>query len=260
MRTRSIYNDMFDKQVIVECYRGSIAHGLYINPKEKEGTDDIDTVVVYRYPEQYYLTLSGYYRSKEVYEKQIEEYDEVGYEIRKFFHLLSQQSPNILHTLWLRERDYIKTTPEWEMIIENRNVFLGKKRLRDAYVGYSYSQLKRMLANSFEGYRGRLGEKRKELVKEFGYDTKHASHLIRLLRMAIEFLRDGKPIVYRVKDANELIDIKKGKRSLAEIRQEADRLFKEIEKVYEKSELPEENNKYEINKLLYEVMVYTQKQ
>lgn len=33
-----------------------------------------------------------------------------------------------------------------------------------------------------------MGEKRKQLVAKHGYDTKNASHLIRLLRMGMEFL------------------------------------------------------------------------
>ena len=38
MREKSIYNDILDKQFIMECYRGSKAHGLYVEPKDKFGT------------------------------------------------------------------------------------------------------------------------------------------------------------------------------------------------------------------------------
>jgi len=51
--------------------------------------------------------------------------------------------------------------------------------------------------------------KRRELVRRLGYDAKNAAHLIRLLRMGIEFLTEGTLHVERV-DAPELLDIKHG--------------------------------------------------
>ena len=38
---------------------------------------------------------------------------------------------------------------------------------------------------------GYMGQKRRELVRRVGYDAKNAAHLIRLLRMGIEFLTEG---------------------------------------------------------------------
>ena len=52
-------------------------------------------------------------------------------------------------------------------------------------------------------------EKRSELEEQFGYDTKHAMHLVRLLRMGKEALEEG---VLKVKrpDAEELLAIRDG--------------------------------------------------
>ena len=52
-------------------------------------------------------------------------------------------------------------------------------------------------------------ESRSELEEKFGYDTKHAMHLVRLLRMAEEVLSEG---IVRVKrpDAQELLSIRDG--------------------------------------------------
>jgi len=47
------------------------------------------------------------------------------------------------------------------------------------------------------------------LEEQFGYDSKHAMHLVRLLRMGIEALRDGEILVKR-HDAQELLDIRNG--------------------------------------------------
>lgn len=51
-----------------------------------------------------------------------------------------------------------------------------------------------------------MGQKRRELVRRVGYDAKNAAHLIRLLRMGIEFLTEGTLHVERA-DATELLDI-----------------------------------------------------
>ena len=53
-------------------------------------------------------------------------------------------------------------------------------------------------------------EKRSELEEVHGYDTKHAMHIVRLLRMGEEVLSEG---VIKVKrpDAEELLDIRAGK-------------------------------------------------
>lgn len=50
---------------------------------------------------------------------------------------------------------------------------------------------------------------RAELEAKFGYDTKHAMHLVRLMRMGEEILRTGKVIVKRP-DRDELLAIRQG--------------------------------------------------
>ena len=69
-----------------------------------------------------------------------------------------------------------------------------------------------------------MGQKRRELVRRVGYDAKNAAHLIRLLRMGIEFLIEGTMHVERA-DAPELLDIKRGEWPLEKVKAEAERLF-----------------------------------
>ena len=57
-----------------------------------------------------------------------------------------------------------------------------------------------------------------------GYDAKNAAHLIRLLRMGIEFLTEGTMYVERV-DGPELLTIKRGEWPLEKVKAEAERLF-----------------------------------
>lgn len=84
---------------------------------------------------------------------------------------------------------------------------------------------------------GYMGAKRKELVKRVGYDAKNAAHLVRLLRMGIEFLVEGDLHVERA-DAEQLLSIKRGEWSLERVKGEAERLFRLAEEAYVRSSLP----------------------
>jgi hypothetical protein len=83
-----------------------------------------------------------------------------------------------------------------------------------------------------------MGEKRRRLVVQHGYDTKNAAHLIRLLRMCKEFLRDGEMRVWRTEDAEELKAIKRGEFSLETVKASAEELFAAIKDERETSPLP----------------------
>ncbi|MEW6129634.1 MAG: nucleotidyltransferase domain-containing protein [Acidobacteriota bacterium] len=84
---------------------------------------------------------------------------------------------------------------------------------------------------------GYMGSKRRELVRRVGYDAKNAAHLIRLLRMGIEFLVEGELHVARA-DAENLFEIKRGEWSIERVKAEAERLFKLTEEAYVRSALP----------------------
>ncbi len=80
--------------------------------------------------------------------------------------------------------------------------------------------------------------KRAELEKKFGYDTKHAAHLIRLLRMGDEVMRTGKVNVYRAEDAEELLAIRRGALPYGELIEKSERLKEEIDRLYKSGESP----------------------
>jgi len=73
---------------------------------------------------------------------------------------------------------------------------------------------------------------RAALEAKFGYDTKHALHLVRLLRMGHEILTQGKVIVRRP-DAEELLAIRSGCYGIDELLEMVDKLEAEVKKVYE---------------------------
>lgn len=62
---------------------------------------------------------------------------------------------------------------------------------------------------SYQGWLKTRNPKRSALEAEFGYDTKHGMHLIRLLRMGAELVETGKFVVRRP-DRDELLSIRAG--------------------------------------------------
>lgn len=94
---------------------------------------------------------------------------------------------------------------------------------------------------------------RSKLEEGFGYDTKHAMHLVRLLRMGVEALHDGEIVVKRP-DAEELLAIRNGAWTYEEIVKYAEEMDKEVRNVwYKKTKLPKKPNIKLAAKLLMEV-------
>jgi hypothetical protein len=83
-----------------------------------------------------------------------------------------------------------------------------------------------------------MGEKRRGLVMQHGYDTKNAAHLIRLLSMCVEFMQTGVMNVYRTHDADMLKAIKRGDWTLDEVKALAGKLFADAREAREWSPLP----------------------
>ena len=168
------------------------------------------------------------------------------YSLRKFIGLLLKANPNVLGFLWLRPDFYVHTTPALVRLVEERDAFASKQAY-PSFVGYAHSQVRKMEANVFNGY---MGARRKALVAQHGYDTKNASHLIRLLRTGIEFLTTGTINVYRDVDAAELVAIKRGEWSLERVKSESARLFRAAEEANRASALPEEPDYNRAERLL----------
>lgn len=235
---------------IMLAYRGSIAHGMYIPNSDPNSIDDIDLMGICIPPVENYLGLKRF-GSRGTQEIKVDEWDIVVYEVQKAVSLLAVGNPNILGMLWLDE--YVSLSTEGQMLVDNRELF-STKRVYHAFTGYAHGQLKRMTHFAFEGY---MGEKRKQIVERHGYDTKNAAHLVRLLRMGIEFMESGKMNVNRSGiDADELLDIKRGKWSLEEVKLESERLFALSKEARDKSRLPEYPSSDKVNKLCVDMITH----
>jgi len=100
----------------------------------------------------------------------------------------------------------------------------------------------RQARNEWEQYRGwkqHRNPARADLEARFGYDTKHAMHLVRLLRMGVEILADGVVRVRRA-DREELLAVRDGVWGYDALLENAERLSRQLEEAVRTSPLPAE--------------------
>jgi predicted nucleotidyltransferase len=208
---------------ILAGYRGSHAHGTYVPPTDPTSIDDVDVFQICVQPPEFYLGLEALGRQRQHYETAGEELDIVVYDVRKFVGLLRKGNPNVHVWLWLRPEHYFVRTPAAEILISNRHRLLSQHVL-NALTGYAAHQIHRMTRFESRGY---MGEKRKALVREHGYDCKNAAHCVRLLHMGIDLAETGLLLPHRLEcwGVETIMAIKQGEWSLVRVKEYTDGLW-----------------------------------
>lgn len=103
--------------------------------------------------------------------------------------------------------------------------------------------------DKYKRWEANRNEARSELERQFGYDTKHAMHLIRLMRMCKEILTVGKVHVRRP-DAEELLTIRRGEWTYDQVVDHAESLDRECGELYKTSPLPHGCDRVKIDELV----------
>ena len=195
----------FDWAILL-AYRGSISHGTYRPSSDPNSIDDKDAIGIVVPPMEYYYGLEEY-GSRGTRELKHGEWDIVFYELKKFVRLLEKGNPNVLSCLFLEPNMYMQLSAAGEFLVENRDLFVTKKCYPN-FVGYAHGQLHKMEHAACRGY---MGEKRKQLVERFGFDTKNAAHLIRILRMGSSCcLRVGSRFIVQTLRRSSLSSVGRG--------------------------------------------------
>lgn len=101
---------------------------------------------------------------------------------------------------------------------------------------------------SYQSWQKNRNPKRSELEAKFGYDTKHALHLVRLLRMGLEIVSTGQVRVHR-DDRDELLAIKSGALTYDALMALADDLGKQVHAAAATSTLPAEPDEHLLDTL-----------
>ncbi len=108
---------------------------------------------------------------------------------------------------------------------------------------------------SYQSWLKNRNPQRAELEAKCGFDAKHGAHCIRLVRMGNEILTTGTVNVDRRGiDAAELLEIRLGKVEYDLVLAEAEKLFAQLDRSYEISELPDRVDDEKINHLAIELI------
>ncbi|HMA96664.1 MAG TPA: hypothetical protein VKP30_28455 [Polyangiaceae bacterium] len=107
---------------------------------------------------------------------------------------------------------------------------------------------------SYETWKAERNAARAELESRHGYDTKHAMHLVRLMRMGLEILQTGELRVRRP-DADELNAIRDGVLTYDELMEIAIALQSKIEHAAGTSRLPADLDYGRVDQLMCELVL-----
>lgn len=207
--------------IIYRCVIGSRAYGL------DDDTSDTDRRGFYLPPARLHWSLAGL-------PEQIEDHtaQETYWELEKFLRLALKANPNMLECLYTPLVEH--ATPLAEELRGMRDRFLSKQ-LYQTYNGYVLSQFRRI---------------EQDLRTHGAVRNKHAMHLIRLLLSGIIALREGTIPVRVSEHRTQLLAIKRGELSWAEVNAWRMALHQAFDAAYAVSALPEQPDSAAIDAFL----------
>lgn len=168
---------------------GSAVHGMAI-----PGTDDNDEMGVYLEPLEYSLGLSwskGTWNTRDVpagVRSGPGDTDLTLYSLRHYLKLATEGNATVLTVLYAPSRSVLHMTP-LGMELRALAPQIVSQRCVAAHLGYLQNQYNRMRGI---GPRQNRVPNRPELVEAHGYDTKYASHAIRLGYQGLEMATTGR--------------------------------------------------------------------
>jgi len=239
------YGFAHQENLIMACIGGSQAHGAKLG-----ATDDTDWYGLYIPPpakvlgleceEHFVFTTGGKPGGNGP-----QDVDVCLYTLMKWAGLAAKGNPSALHFLFAPLEF---TTNTWDQFSARPEIFLAKGHVKP-FLGFADDQMKRLL-----GQKGQKNIHRAELEEKHGYDTKYAMHVIRLYGEAKELMERGRITLPRP-NKDELIEIRKGKYSLTEIKDLGAQLESEALSAQATSPLPDKVDREAISKLLTEVQL-----
>lgn len=195
-----------------------------------------------------YGHLYGFGPKKEIFETyskhsifyKEKEYDVSIHGIVKYFNLLLDNNPSQLETLFTPFNCVLYTNDVGKLVRDNRHIFLSKKCYH-RYIGYAYGQLSLMSRKNVTG-------KRLALYEKYGYDTKAASHVVRLCYFGEQILQEND--LETTRHSDHLKAIRKGEMTEAELRQWFTSREQSLKKLYDDSKIQYSPNEEAIKNLL----------
>jgi predicted nucleotidyltransferase len=171
-------------------------------------------------------------------------YDFQIFNIVHYFRLLADGNPNMIDSIFTPDECVVRTSQIANLVRLNRKLFLTKK-LYHKFKGYSYSQMKKLKERAPHG-------KRVDLVEKFSFDTKYASHGLRLILQIEQILEEGELDIRKNKEL--LKSVRRGEWTLDQITDFLNEKDKHIDRLYETSSLPHSPDYTKIKQLLIDCL------
>ena len=211
--------------------------------------------------------------------------DRTYYSLLRFCELMAEANPTTMEMLYLPAECVLKTTPAFELLVKNREMFISQRAV-ESHLGYAVSQIKKARGcnkrvwnpwpeepprredyadvgayqHALKEHRQYWEWKRNRNVArwvqqergELDYDAKNMMHLTRLLFSGESIVKNGEPIVrFEGEKLETLLSIRRGEWTFDEIMAHAEKIQTEIESG--KGRLPVESDKARIDALIAEV-------
>jgi predicted nucleotidyltransferase len=241
-----------EKTTILRCVAGSESTGTSV------GGADRDELGIFIEPlsraHGFHTTEQFVYRDAEKRTGKADAASEPGdldltlYTLRKFLSLAIKGNPTIISLLFAPSGQCLVRSKEGEEL-QALAPSIIHKGTAGAFLGYMKAQRERLL-----GLRGGKDVNRPELVKQYGYDTKFAAHMIRLGLQGVELMETGKmTLPMEAGVAADIRSIRVGGFALKEVVEWAENLESILINARDKNSLPKEADVEKIEKWMLNV-------
>ncbi len=222
---------------ILTVLTGSRAYGL------ETKDSDFDYHGVFVTPTRELLSIGSKPKQTRTWSESVEQ-DSVAWEVGHFLNLAIHCNPTVLET-FVAPVEY--ATPYGYQLRVLFESVLTRKRVYDAFLGYSHNQQKKMFNKPGNPVEAQPSERA----------WKFAVQYLRVLLQGERLLRTGKLVLniaaYGEHVREHLMDIKQGEYTMGHVVDQADRYKKRLELAYTDSKVREEPGLKAVNDFLIEV-------
>lgn len=173
------------------------------------------------------------------------QYDFVIYNVAKYLHLVIENNPNMIDSLFVPNNCVVHVTPAAQILRDHRKSFLHKGAFAK-FKGYGYAQMHRLNVKRTEE------SSRSALIGKYGYDLKFAYHIFRLLKECEQILREGDLNLQANRE--QLKSVRRGEWTIEQLKDFFATQQSHLESLFQKCKLPEVPNWKLGNQVLHQVL------
>lgn len=231
---------MAERNTIIRVPVGSTVHGLNLDDtadRDEMGVciEPISGLVGFKEFDQYIYRTASERTGKQDAPSEPGDLDLTIYSLRKFLRLAMHGNPTVLTLLFVPPELRVSSDARGARLQELAPAIVSRQSGK-RFLGYMEAQRQRLL-----GERGQLRTNRPHLIEQHGFDTKYASHILRLGFQGVELLTTGRLTLPLPEPTRSMIlDVKRGKWSFNDVLQAAGDLERQLKDLLTDSMLPAE--------------------